>query len=165
MAAHPITQDENRSRNRLLCDLFGGALFAVKKCRKRYSSINTDTVTGSETRLEIEILVCFRPGLYFCVTARFLLYLLVIRQARRICMSSAHGAVEKVGSDSSEKRLPSKTDERRTASALSICRRYKLDGLHVNGAPVSLAQLSTWRRNGHLVFDGRCDRSCGYVLV
>ena len=35
--AHPITQGESRSRNPLLCDLSGGALLAVKKCRKRYS--------------------------------------------------------------------------------------------------------------------------------
>jgi len=36
MAAHPIMQRESRSRNPSLCDLFGGAPWAVKKCRKGY---------------------------------------------------------------------------------------------------------------------------------
>ncbi len=130
--------------------------------------MDIDMATQSENRKEVEVLACFRPSLYCGVTARFLLAcwdVRLLRKARRICKSSAHGAAGKVGLDSSEKRLPLETAERPIVSVLSICRWFELDGPPVNGAQVSLAHPSTCRRSILPIFGGRCDRSCGYVLV
>lgn len=102
----------------------------VKKCGRRYGSIDTDTVTGPEIRPAVRIFFYFVlitvPGL----TARFLLivWLINIRAARRICKSSVHGAVEKAGWGSSEKKLPSKTAERHIVSASSMRKRCEFDG-------------------------------------
>lgn len=52
------------------------------------------------------------------------------QESETICKSSAHGVEEKDESDSWEKRLPSKTAERRIVSAMNMKRRYELDGPH-----------------------------------
>jgi hypothetical protein len=57
----------------------------------------------------------------------------IVRIVRRICKSSVHGVVEKVGSDSWEKKLPSRTAERHIVSASSTRRWCELDGPGIKG--------------------------------
>jgi hypothetical protein len=65
----------------------------------------------------------------------------MIREAREICKSSVHGAVEKVESDSSEKRLHWKTGGRRIASASNMKKRCALAGRLVNGVSIHAERL------------------------
>lgn len=164
MGAHPIMQSESRSRNPFYLmrsvrqSVVGGhkMLLEIQHLSMRMK------VIGSTIRLKVEILVCFAQTSVFpwrrdsCCD--------LVGKARWICKSFAHGVAGKAGRDSLEKRLPLETAERRIVSARSICRWYELDGPHVNGVQVSPAHPSTWRRSVLLLFDGRCDRSCGYVL-
>jgi hypothetical protein len=50
------------------------------------------------------------------------------QKSETTCESSAHGVEKKVGSDSWEKRLPSKIAERRIVSAMNMKRRCELNG-------------------------------------
>ena len=99
--------------------------------------MDIDTVTGFEIDWKSKFSVVPSWSLFWgdgAILAVMLFY--YQKKTRGICKSSAHGAVEKVGSDSSEKRLPSKTAERRIVSALSMRRRYEIDGPRVNGPSI-----------------------------
>lgn len=85
----------------------------------------------------------------------------MIRKARRICKSSALGAVEKVVWDSSEKSLLLKIAERRIVSALSMRGLCELDGPPVNEVPIHAAGLERARKISPRVFAASCDPSYG----
>ena len=137
-------------------------LVTVKKCRR-------DTVLRLSMWRQVPT---FKPRralsfVFVSVTdcggsARFLLQI-DSQKARLRCKSSAHGAARKVGSDSSEKKLRSKIDERRIVSVSSMSGLYGLDGPPVNGTFIHTGRPAIARGIRPRVFAGWCDQSCGYV--
>lgn len=90
--------------------------------------MDSDTVKDFKVRLKIGVLLVLTPIAVW--TDGAILAVLDHGRARRICKSSVRGAVEKVASDSLEKKLPSTTAERRTVSASSMGKQCELDGSH-----------------------------------